>query len=82
MILAIQEGFVSMGMYSVLFWLQVIIYIAAVLGWLFENRSTRIKLLFVPYYFMVMNYSVCLGFLRYINNNQSVNWERAKRAVQ
>jgi hypothetical protein len=38
-----------------------------------------VKLLFVPYYFFIMNLSVFLGFRRYIKRTQSVNWERAKR---
>jgi hypothetical protein len=52
---------------------------AALLGWYLENRSIKIKLLFVPYYFFIMNLSVFLGFKRYLKGSQSVNWERAKR---
>ncbi len=68
------------GFYSVLMAGQVLFYSCSILGWLLENRHVRIKLLFVPYYFFIMNYSVYLGFYRYIRNKQSVNWERAKRA--
>jgi len=79
-ILAVQEGLFDWGFYSTLFWLQVLFYIAALTGWFLENRSTRVKLLFVPYYFFIMNLSVFLGLRRYLKGNQSVNWERAKRA--
>jgi cellulose synthase/poly-beta-1,6-N-acetylglucosamine synthase-like glycosyltransferase len=80
-ILSYNEGVFNVGLYSVLFWLQVLFYCAALLGWFLENRSTRVKALFVPYYFFIMNLSVILGFFRYIKKSQSVNWERAKRAV-
>lgn len=80
LMLAFKEGIFNIGLYSVLFWLQVFFYFAALLGWFLENKSTRVKALFVPYYFFIMNLSVLLGFVRYIGNNQSVNWERAKRA--
>lgn len=80
-LLAWNEGIVNLGTYSILFWLQLLFYIAALTGWFLENRSTRIKLLFVPYYFFIMNLSVVLGFFRYMKKSQSVNWERAKRAV-
>jgi len=80
-ILAYKQGFLEVGLYSILFWLQLLFYCAALLGWFLENRATRIKALFVPYYFFIMNLSVVLGFVRYMRNNQSVNWERAKRAV-
>ena len=46
-----------------------------------EQKETRVKILFVPYYFFIMNLSVILGFVRYLKNSQSVNWERAKRAA-
>lgn len=78
--LAVQEGLFGWGFYSTLFWLQVLFYIAALTGWFLENRSTRVKLLFVPYYFFIMNLAVFLGLRRYLKGNQSVNWERAKRA--
>ncbi len=77
--LALDEGIVGFGLYSVLFWLQVLFYLSALLGWYLENRSIRIKLLFVPYYFFIMNLSVFLGLKRYLKGSQSVNWERAKR---
>jgi cellulose synthase/poly-beta-1,6-N-acetylglucosamine synthase-like glycosyltransferase len=79
-ILAYNEGFFSLGLYSILFWLQLLFYVAALTGWFLENRETRIKILFVPYYFFIMNLSVVLGFFRYMKKSQSVNWERAKRA--
>jgi cellulose synthase/poly-beta-1,6-N-acetylglucosamine synthase-like glycosyltransferase len=79
-ILAANEGLFSFDFYSILFWLQLLFYAAAVLGWFLENRETRVKILFVPYYFFIMNLSVVLGFFRYIQKSQSVNWERSKRA--
>lgn len=79
--LAAREGLFELGFYSALFWLQVLFYAAALTGWFLENRQTRVKLLFVPYYFFIMNLSVYLGFFRYISRTQSVNWERARRAA-
>lgn len=46
-----NEGIINLGTYSILFWLQLLFYFAALTGWFLENKSTRIKLLFVPYYF-------------------------------
>ena len=80
-ILAVQEGLFTLSLYTVFFWMQILFYAAALLGWFLENRETRIKLLFVPYYFFIMNLSVVLGFFRYLKKSQSVNWERSKRAA-
>jgi len=78
-LLAFNEGIINFGFYSILFWLQLLFYFSALLGWYLENKSIRVKLLFVPYYFFIMNLSVFLGFRRYLKGSQSVNWERAKR---
>ena len=80
-ILAANDGFLSFSLYAIIFWLQLLFYAAALLGWFLENRETRVKILFIPYYFFIMNLSVVLGFFRYMKNSQSVNWERSKRAV-
>lgn len=77
LVLALNEGFI--GLYSILFLLQIVFYLSALLGWYLENKAIRVKALFVPYYFFIMNLSVFLGFIRYIKRSQSVNWERAKR---
>jgi hypothetical protein len=77
--LALNEGIMGFGFFSTLFWLQMLFYAAALLGWYLENKSIKVKILFIPYYFFIMNLSVFLGFKRYIKGSQSVNWERAKR---
>lgn len=59
--------------------LQIGFYIAALMGWLLERRQLKVKALFVPYYFCVMNFAMYAGFLRYVRGSQSVLWERAKR---
>ena len=66
-------------LYQVLFLGQVAFYAAALLGWYLEHRKIKLKLLFVPYYFFIMNYAVYRGFGRYLARKQDVRWERAKR---
>ncbi|MFD0988918.1 glycosyltransferase family 2 protein [Mariniflexile jejuense] len=78
--LAIHDRLFTFTLYPILFWLQLLFYASALLGWFLENKETRIKILFIPYYFFIMNLSVVLGFFRYLKKSQSVNWERAKRA--
>lgn len=66
--------------YQVLLLLQITFYVAALAGYLLERQHIKIKALFVPYYFCIMNYAVYAGFLRFVRGSQSVLWERAKRA--
>jgi len=65
--------------YQVLFSFQVFFYLLSLIGLYFENRNIRIKALFIPYYFCVMNYAVIAGIFRYYQKNQSAAWEKSKR---
>ena len=65
--------------YTLLFICQALFYMLSLLGLIFEKRQVRIKILFIPYYFCMMNYAVAAGILRYIKGSQSAVWEKAKR---
>lgn len=67
-------------LYQSLLIAQIVFYSLALLGWYLENKEIRVKVLFIPFYFFIMNLSVFLGFARFIKGKQSVIWERAKRA--
>ncbi len=60
---------------------QVSFYSMALLGWFFESRQVKVKLLFIPYYFCMMNWAVLAGIVRYLKGNQSVLWEKAGRKM-
>ena len=65
--------------YQLVFAGQVLFYILAILGLIMEKRQLRIKILFIPYYFCVMNYAVLMVIIRYFTKKQSSIWEKAQR---
>jgi biofilm PGA synthesis N-glycosyltransferase PgaC len=67
--------------YELLFAAQVLFYLSALLGFVMEKRQIRIKALFIPYYFCVMNYAVLAGIIRYFTVQQSSIWEKAQRKM-
>ncbi|WP_354332055.1 glycosyltransferase family 2 protein [Pedobacter sp. CG_S7] len=67
------------GIYFILLTAQILFYLSAYLGKVMEARKLRVKVLFIPYYFCVMNYAVLAGLLRYFFSGQSVIWEKAIR---
>lgn len=71
----LDEGWV----YAVVLVGQILFYLAATVGYVLENRQIRMKLLFVPFYFCVMNYAVIAGFFRFLKGGQKSTWEKAKR---
>lgn len=67
------------GWFSLLWVAQQCFYLLALLGKIFEAKQIRLKLFFIPYYFVMTNYCMIAGFFRFVQGNQSVNWEKAKR---
>ncbi|TDQ11987.1 glycosyltransferase family 2 protein [Pedobacter metabolipauper] len=65
--------------YGCIFGGQILFYLSAWLGKVLEDKKVRVKLLFVPYYFCMMNYAVLAGLHRYFFGEQSVIWEKAVR---
>lgn len=65
--------------YLVILGCQALFYGMALMGWLLEKRNIHIKLLFIPYYFCMMNYAVLAGQRRYMKGSQSAAWEKSKR---
>jgi cellulose synthase/poly-beta-1,6-N-acetylglucosamine synthase-like glycosyltransferase len=65
--------------YEVLLAAQILFYVSAIVGLILEKRELRVKVLFIPYYFCVMNYAVLAGILRFITKSQSAAWEKAAR---
>jgi len=79
-IITLKQGIFNFSnVYTWFFWIQVIFYLLAFLGWYLEEKKIKIKLLYIPYYFFIMNFAVYLGFFRFIKKQQSVKWERAQR---
>jgi biofilm PGA synthesis N-glycosyltransferase PgaC len=67
------------GFYALALGLQVVFYILAITGWIYANKDIRVKSLYIPFYFLFMNFSVFIGFRRFILNKQTVIWEKAER---
>ncbi len=65
--------------YIFLFAAQASFYTMALLGWVMEKKKLSIKILFIPYYFCIMNYAVIAGIRRYVVGAQSAVWEKSKR---
>ena len=65
--------------YTVIWILQILFYLAALGGYLLEQHGRKNKLLYVPYYFLFMNINVFRG-MHYLKTHQGGGtWEKAKR---
>jgi len=71
----------SSNIYLFMLIAQIIFYTLSLFGSIFENKSIRIKIFFIPYYFCVMNYAILTGIWQYSQKKQSSIWKKAERRV-
>ncbi|KYG73492.1 MULTISPECIES: glycosyltransferase family 2 protein [Roseivirga] len=67
--------------YDLIMRLELIFAILALAGYAMRNGETKIKALYIPYYFIYMHYCVVLGWIKYFRGKQQVTWDKAKRAT-
>ncbi len=67
-------------LYASLLVLQIIIYLFVFIGFLTESRSLRVRIFFLPYYLIIMNYAQIAGIVRFLRKKHTVVWEKARRA--
>lgn len=77
-LIIVFEGSIALT-YQLLLLAQVGFYLAAISGWILEERHIKVKIFFIPYYFCMMNYAVIMGIIRFASGKQSAIWEKAKR---
>ncbi|MEM8898911.1 MAG: glycosyltransferase family 2 protein [Bacteroidota bacterium] len=77
LLLAVNVG----GWYSLSVIPHLAFYCMALLGYQLEKKKLKWKVFFVPFYFLMMNYCMFLGFAKYLRGKQQVTWERAKRKM-
>lgn len=68
-----QNSYFFLGLLHGLF------YFLAALGFLLKTKKLQNKFLFIPFYFLMMNFSALVGMKRYLLNEQSVLWEKSQR---
>ena len=65
--------------YTIVWLLQIAFYLAALCGYLLEQKGRRSKWLYVPYYFLFMNMNVFAGIPYLYSHRKGGTWEKAKR---
>lgn len=84
LVLALLSNFIlavysDIFFFKLMFILQALFYVSAVLYYFFPFLGRKFSVLKLPYYFSFMNISVFQGFLKFIQKKQSSAWEKAKR---
>jgi cellulose synthase/poly-beta-1,6-N-acetylglucosamine synthase-like glycosyltransferase len=65
--------------YDAILTAQAVFYLCAFAGWVLYMKGIKISFLYAPYYFLFINFSLYLGFVRFLKGKQTVLWEKANR---
>lgn len=60
---------------------QLLFYLLAIAGAYFKDLSGKVRILKIFHYILFMNYSVYLGFFRFLKGERSGVWEKAERKI-
>jgi len=77
LILFIANIFINSPYYFCFFFLQLLFYLSALLGYYFSKKKHRIKLFTLPFYLFLINYASLLGFFRFLFGTQKTTWEKS-----
>jgi len=64
--------------YRILLVLQIVFYLSALVGWLFELIGPKINFFHIPYYFCMVNLAALVGWFKYLTGQKEVVWETAR----
>lgn len=59
--------------------MQFLFYAMVIIGFLLRNVKSIPAFVFLPFYFLMMNVAVPVGFIRYVTGKESVLWQKANR---
>ncbi len=62
------------GLYGWLFAGQLVLYFAALLGWLSVRFKIPVPFLHLPFYFVISNLAALWGFLKYLRGERKITW--------
>ncbi|WP_088159930.1 glycosyltransferase family 2 protein [Sphingobacterium sp. G1-14] len=68
-----------LNVFNVIFWLQCLFYICAVLGYSTKDDPNSYKVFYIPYYFLFMNMNVIRGIYYLFNRGFIGGWEKSQR---
>ena len=83
LLLIINAMLVAMGagwFFTIMLILQLLFYLAALLGYILSEHGHHNKLLYTAYYFVFMNLNVFRGMAYLKSHSHSGAWEKAKRS--
>jgi cellulose synthase/poly-beta-1,6-N-acetylglucosamine synthase-like glycosyltransferase len=68
--------------YRGIFFAQAIFYALAITGWLFDGKFATPRLIYLPYYFCLVNIASLLGMIKFFGGSLSPTWQTIRQEPQ
>ena len=65
--------------YRIAFFAQIIFYGIALVAWIFDRVGKPIRWFVYPYYFVMANLALLIGFFKFVSNSEKPAWTRVER---
>ncbi len=65
--------------YQIIFYLQLGFYSFALIGYLLHKIKVRIEIFAMPFFFVLSNIALVIGFIKFLRNRHSIIWESTER---
>ena len=70
-LLAFQPGW----FFKTILILYMILFLSAGLGFFLNLRKIKVRILSIPYYFILVNLAATMGFMDFLKNKQAISWK-------
>jgi len=85
-ILFISNAFIffntSESIFAITWYLQLVFYTLAIIGWGLSKFNAKSSLPYIAYYFLFMNICLYQGLINFLLGKQSAVWDKAKREIR
>ncbi len=61
--------------FALIFALQIVFYMIALVGWLLEKNGVKLGILAIPLYFVLANTASLIGFYKFLRGERYASWE-------
>ena len=65
--------------YQIIFYLQLGFYFFAFMGYLLHKVKIRLNVFAMPFFFVLSNIALAIGFIKFLRNRHSIIWESTER---
>lgn len=56
------------------FLVQILLYLFAILGWLFRTTDKKTRIFSVPFYFVIVNFAALMAIIRFVSGKNIIAW--------